>query len=230
MLLARLKPVSTFPWNARTCQSRRQPERQSRGSGPLHNTNRTGCRVRGRAPIDPIEETVTASCSSLQYDAGADRYTYVWKTAKTWKGSCRERSIELADGSLHVAPSSSVDHASQRPARRPLVSGHENAYATRPDEVKEGSGSYDDDSSTYRPEVAHHAPRSAAQERSVSCARDVAGCGRERHRAARRTARRHPDGPSSGTRGVASATFLLTTSSHSVYERTRQVRRLCSER
>ena len=51
----------------------------------------------------PFEPTVTAGGSGLSYDAGADRYTYVWKTQKAWGGTCRELVIDLADGTSHGA-------------------------------------------------------------------------------------------------------------------------------
>jgi hypothetical protein len=52
-------------------------------------------------PVDPVEETVTAGSSNLSYDATTD--TYVWKTNKGWKGTCRELVITLNDGTEHVA-------------------------------------------------------------------------------------------------------------------------------
>ena len=54
------------------------------------------------APPDTLEQTVTAGSSSLTYDATTDRYSYVWKTDKTWSG-CRELQLRLSDGSLHTA-------------------------------------------------------------------------------------------------------------------------------
>jgi hypothetical protein len=54
-------------------------------------------------PGDVIEETVTAGGSSLTYDAGADRYSYIWKTDKAWKGTCRILALRLKDGSSHFA-------------------------------------------------------------------------------------------------------------------------------
>ncbi|MCL4860690.1 MAG: PxKF domain-containing protein [Caldilineaceae bacterium] len=51
----------------------------------------------------PIEETVTAGNSSLQYDPATQRYTYVWKTDKAWGGTCRQLVVRLVDGSEHVA-------------------------------------------------------------------------------------------------------------------------------
>jgi predicted metallo-beta-lactamase superfamily hydrolase len=55
------------------------------------------------ASEDLIEATVTAGNSSLNYDATADQYVYVWKTDKAWAGSCRQLRVKLADGSLHAA-------------------------------------------------------------------------------------------------------------------------------
>jgi hypothetical protein len=51
----------------------------------------------------PIEETVTAGNSSLSYDAASDIYTYVWKTEKSWNGSCRALRLKLDDGSEYTA-------------------------------------------------------------------------------------------------------------------------------
>jgi len=54
-------------------------------------------------PGSVIDETITAGGSSLSYDAAADRYTYVWKTNKAWKGTCRILALRLTDGSNHFA-------------------------------------------------------------------------------------------------------------------------------
>jgi len=54
-------------------------------------------------PGSVIEETISAGGSGLTYDAAADRYTYVWKTQKAWKGTCRILSVRLTDGSEHFA-------------------------------------------------------------------------------------------------------------------------------
>ncbi|MGH9845544.1 MAG: PxKF domain-containing protein, partial [Blastocatellia bacterium] len=51
----------------------------------------------------PTSETVTAGSSSLSYDATTDRYNYVWKTDKAWKGTCRQLVVKLNDGTTHVA-------------------------------------------------------------------------------------------------------------------------------
>jgi len=52
---------------------------------------------------DPIEETVTAGNSSLQYDPGTQHYIYVWKTDKAWAGTCRTLIVKLIDGTEHTA-------------------------------------------------------------------------------------------------------------------------------
>ena len=55
------------------------------------------------APADGIDSTVTAGNSSLSYDSGSDRYNYVWKTDKSWSGTCRALVLKLKDGSVHRA-------------------------------------------------------------------------------------------------------------------------------
>jgi hypothetical protein len=54
-------------------------------------------------PGDAIEETVTAGSSGLQYDPATQTYTYVWKTQKSWAGSCRQLVLRLADATDHIA-------------------------------------------------------------------------------------------------------------------------------
>jgi HYR domain/FG-GAP-like repeat/FG-GAP repeat len=55
------------------------------------------------APVDTIEETVTAGASSLSYDATTGQYKYVWKTDKAWKGTCRKLIVQFNDGSIREA-------------------------------------------------------------------------------------------------------------------------------
>jgi parallel beta-helix repeat protein len=52
---------------------------------------------------DLIEETATAGASGLSYDATTDRYTYVWKTEKAWKGTCRKLVVKFTDGTMKEA-------------------------------------------------------------------------------------------------------------------------------
>jgi hypothetical protein len=56
----------------------------------------------GSAPVSPIEET-TGSPSGLSYNAATGQYTYVWKTEKSWAGSCRQFKLRLTDGTDHIA-------------------------------------------------------------------------------------------------------------------------------
>jgi hypothetical protein len=53
--------------------------------------------------VDGIEETVTAGGSSLSYDAATETYNYVWKTEKSWAGTCRQLTVKLVDGTSHYA-------------------------------------------------------------------------------------------------------------------------------
>ncbi len=57
----------------------------------------------GSATTDPVEQTVTAGSSSLQYDATTDTYTYVWKTEKRWAATCRVLFVTLNDGTEYPA-------------------------------------------------------------------------------------------------------------------------------
>jgi len=54
-------------------------------------------------PTDPVEETVTTGQSTLNYDASADQYVYVWKTEKSWAGQAKRLTLKLADGTIHYA-------------------------------------------------------------------------------------------------------------------------------
>ena len=52
-----------------------------------------------------ITETVTATAgnSGLTYDSATQTYTYVWKTEKSWAGTCRQLIVRLIDGTEHTA-------------------------------------------------------------------------------------------------------------------------------
>jgi hypothetical protein len=52
---------------------------------------------------DPVEITLNAGSSSLSYDPATDQYTYVWKTNKGWAGTCRVLTVQLDDGTQHLA-------------------------------------------------------------------------------------------------------------------------------
>jgi hypothetical protein len=55
------------------------------------------------ANVDGIEATVAAGGSSLAYDASTDTYTYIWKTDKSWAGTCRQLVLEFADAGATTA-------------------------------------------------------------------------------------------------------------------------------
>jgi Tol biopolymer transport system component len=55
------------------------------------------------APADGIDSTLTAGGSSLSYDSSSGRYTYVWKTDKSWAGTCRAFVLKTVDGVTHRA-------------------------------------------------------------------------------------------------------------------------------
>lgn len=50
-----------------------------------------------------VETTLTAGQSSLTYDASSDTYEYVWKTERSWEGTCRRLTLRFADGSAASA-------------------------------------------------------------------------------------------------------------------------------
>jgi hypothetical protein len=54
-------------------------------------------------PVTELDSTLTAGSSSLSYDTGTGKYTYVWKTDKAWARTCRQFVIVLADGTTHRA-------------------------------------------------------------------------------------------------------------------------------
>jgi PKD repeat protein len=54
-------------------------------------------------PVDTVEVTVSAAKSSLAYDPSTGQYTYVWKTKRSWFGTCRLFTLRLVDGTDHEA-------------------------------------------------------------------------------------------------------------------------------
>src|SRR5262249_6244663 len=55
------------------------------------------------APLNDVQQTVTAGGSSLTYDPSTEQYTYVWKTDKSWFSTCRQLVVQLTDRTNHVA-------------------------------------------------------------------------------------------------------------------------------
>ncbi len=54
-------------------------------------------------PGTVIEETVNAGGNSLSYNATADQYSYIWKTDRAWKGTCRMLVVKFNDDSQCLA-------------------------------------------------------------------------------------------------------------------------------
>ena len=52
-------------------------------------------------PVDTVEDT-TLGTSSFSYDPATDTYTYVWKTEKSWAGTCRQVSVQFIDGQTYL--------------------------------------------------------------------------------------------------------------------------------
>jgi hypothetical protein len=51
-------------------------------------------------PGDAVDEaTTTAGASRLSYDPSSEVYTYVWKTDRDWRGTCRLLDVRFDDGS-----------------------------------------------------------------------------------------------------------------------------------
>ena len=74
-----------------------------RGLGILNGTPTVVRYTCTSATVDAIETTDTATTSGLRYDATSGVYTYVWKTAKAYAGSCYQLRLVLVDGTTHVA-------------------------------------------------------------------------------------------------------------------------------
>jgi hypothetical protein len=55
------------------------------------------------ATLDDIEQTVNPGSSTLTYDPLSGQYSYVWKTDKSWSGTCRQLVVTLSDGTVHLA-------------------------------------------------------------------------------------------------------------------------------
>jgi hypothetical protein len=55
------------------------------------------------APDNTATLTDTAGGSGLQFDSATGTYTYVWKTSKSWAGTCQQFDLRLNDGTDHTA-------------------------------------------------------------------------------------------------------------------------------
>lgn len=53
--------------------------------------------------IGDFEPTQTPGNSGLSYDASTDRYTYPWKTVRSWSGACRQFVLDFGDNITFVA-------------------------------------------------------------------------------------------------------------------------------
>jgi hypothetical protein len=54
-------------------------------------------------PVDPSRSEIQPGQSGLRYDPDSGQYILVWKTDKTWTGTCRALVIRLADSTEHLA-------------------------------------------------------------------------------------------------------------------------------
>lgn len=54
-------------------------------------------------PGEVIEQTVNAGSSSLSYSPDSSLYTYIWKTNKSWKNTCRLLIVRFDDGTERIA-------------------------------------------------------------------------------------------------------------------------------
>jgi Tol biopolymer transport system component len=52
------------------------------------------------ALLEGTETTETAGRSGLSFDPAGDVYTYVWKTSRSWAGTCRQFVLKLNDGQV----------------------------------------------------------------------------------------------------------------------------------
>ena len=85
------------------CPSQVQSKRKSRDSLFSHripHSRLIQCSTLN--PIDAVEQTITAGSSSLSYDPTTGLYTYVWKTDKSWAGTCRQVSVQFIDGQTYT--------------------------------------------------------------------------------------------------------------------------------
>lgn len=56
----------------------------------------------GAGEVSGANATV-AGVGPLRYDAGSDRYMFLWQSPRAWADTCRELQVRLTDGTLHRA-------------------------------------------------------------------------------------------------------------------------------
>jgi uncharacterized protein len=101
------QPVDNLPMLNSVNAGRAIPVKFSLGGDKGLNIFATGYPVSTQidcnsgASLDDIEQTVTPGSSSLSYGGG--QYNYVWKTDKSWTGTCRQLVVTLVDGTPHIA-------------------------------------------------------------------------------------------------------------------------------
>ena len=54
-------------------------------------------------PMSAWEPVQSAGNHGLSFEMQSETYTYVWKTDRTWAGTCRVLALKLADGTEHLA-------------------------------------------------------------------------------------------------------------------------------
>jgi hypothetical protein len=52
--------------------------------------------------VNNVKDTLNDSTSSLSYDSPAKQYNYVWKTEKSWSGTCRQLTVRFVDGQSYL--------------------------------------------------------------------------------------------------------------------------------
>ena len=70
----------------------------------LHGNQGAGVLARAAwRPCGATTDDSSPASGSLGYSAGPDRYTFAWRTDKSWAGSCKELLLTLRDGTTHGA-------------------------------------------------------------------------------------------------------------------------------
>ena len=73
------------------------------GLGIIESGYPVSQQITGVDALTVNEVAETTSGSGLHYDAGSDRYNYVWKTNKAWTGTSRIFRLRLTDGTERFA-------------------------------------------------------------------------------------------------------------------------------